>query len=58
MDCEGIEDSDRQTCKSNRSVKVGMERKATLNCLETKKMRKSELFYDGNWAGPATNHSR
>ena len=29
----------------------GMERKATLNWCKTKRISKSELFYDGNWAG-------
>ena len=30
---------------------TGVERKATLNWYTTKKMPKSELFYDGSWVG-------
>ena len=30
---------------------MGMERKATLKWYKTKRIPKSELFYDGSWAG-------
>ena len=38
--------------------RMGIERKATLNWYKTKKMAKSELFYEGSWAGQLLLNAR